>query len=295
MEVIVARGLARRLTAQPGGRIDAHGPRSSPAMSPAAASLRLGGAARTGEDRLRLLEAIARRGSITAAGEEIGLGYRATWDAVQALNNLFPKPLVRTQAGGRSGGASGLTPEGEAALNALRHVQAEITLAMDRLNARLADQPDGPGALANPWSLLMRTSARNALRGQVKSVTDGAVNAEVVLDVGQGLEIVASITRPSVETLALAVGVDAIALIKASAVILMAGDAPVRVSARNRLVGTVVSIDEGAVNSEVALELADGKTLIATVTRHGVENMGLKVGDRATALVKASQVILAVE
>jgi molybdate transport system regulatory protein len=260
-----------------------------------AASLRLGGAVRIGEDRLRLLEAIAGRGSITAAGEEIGLGYRATWDAVQALNNLFPRPLVRAQAGGRSGGAARLTPEGDVALNALRHVQAEITLAMDRLDARLADQPGGAGVFSNPWSLLMRTSARNAFRGQVKAITDGAVNAEVVFDIGQGFEIVASITRRSVETLSLAVGADVLALVKASTVILMAGDAPVRVSARNRLAGTVISIDEGAVNSEVVLELADGKTLVATITRHSVEAMGLKLGERATALVKASQVILAVE
>ncbi len=48
-------------------------------------------------------------------------------------------------------------------------------------------------------------------------------------------------------------------------------------------------------NSEVALELADGKTLVATITRGSVETLGLKVGDRATALVKASHVILAVE
>jgi len=141
----------------------------------------------------------------------------------------------------------------------------------------------------------MRTSARNAFRGQVKAITDGAVNAEVVLDIGQGFEIVASITRRGVETLSLAVGADVLALVKASTVILMAGDAPVRVSARNRLAGTVISIDEGAVNSEVVLELADGKTLVATITRHSVEAMGLKLGERATALVKASQVILAVE
>ena len=263
------------------------------------ASLRLGGSRRAGEDRLALLEAIARRGSITAAGEEIGLGYRATWDAVQALNNLFPRPLVRAQAGGRSGGAAGLTPEGEATLNALRHVQAEITLAMDRLKTRLADDPATHAltthALTSSWSLIMRTSARNALRGRVKALTDGAVNAEVVVDIGQGIEVVATITRPSVESLGLAVGSDVVALIKASFVVLVSGDAPLRVSARNRLAGTVIGLDEGAVNSEVALELADGKTLIATVTRQSLLNLGLKLGDRATALVKASQVILAVE
>jgi molybdate transport system regulatory protein len=126
-------------------------------------------------------------------------------------------------------------------------------------------------------------------------VTDGAVNAEVVLDIGQGVELVATITRRSVADLGLAPGRDATALIKASFVILLVGDGPVRVSARNRLPGTIVGLEDGAVSSEVALELADGKTLIATITRHGAENLGLKVGDRATALVKASHVILAVE
>lgn len=263
-------------------------------MSRASASLRLGGAARAGEDRLRLLEAIDRRGSITAAGEEIGLGYRATWDAVQALNNLFPRPLVSARAGGRAGGAAALTPEGAATLRTLRHVQAEITLAMHRLEARLAEDPAG-GAFANPWSLIMRTSARNAFRGHVKSVTDGAVNAEVVVDIGQGLEIVAIITRHSVEDLGLAPGSEAVALIKSSFVVLVAGDAPIRASARNRMPGTIVALDDGAVNSEVALELADGKTLVSTITKGSVENLGLKVGDRATALIKASHVILAVE
>jgi molybdate transport system regulatory protein len=263
-------------------------------MTGASASLRLGGVSRAGEDRLSLLDAIDRRGSITAAGEEIGLGYRATWDAVQALNNLFPKPLVRARAGGRSGGAAALTAEGAATLRTLRHVQAEITLAMRRLEQRLADDPDA-GAFANPWSLIMRTSARNALRGKVKSVIDGAVNAEVVVDIGQGLEIVAIITRHSVEDLGLAPGSEVVALIKSTFPILVAGDAPIRASARNRLAGTIISLDDGAVNSEVALEVADGKTLVATITRGSVEALGLKVGDRATALVKASHVILAVE
>ena len=264
-------------------------------MTSAPASLRLGGASRTGEDRLRLLEAIATQGSITAAGEAIGLGFRATWDAVQALNNLFPKPLVRARAGGPSGGTAVLTPEGEAALRTLRHVQAEITLAMDRLQSRLAGDPDAAQAFVHPWSLIMRTSARNALRGRVKTVVDGAVNAEVVVDIGHGVEVVAIITRHSVEDLGVAAGSDVVALIKASFVILIAGDAPVRVSARNRLAGTVIGLEEGSVNSEVVLELADGKTLVATITRQSVEDLGLKLGDRATALVKASHVILAVE
>jgi molybdate transport system regulatory protein len=267
---------------------------AAPTPSTATASIWVGGARRTGQDRLRLLEAIAARGSITAAGAELGLGYRATWDAVQALNNLFPKPLVRAHAGGRAGGAAALTPEGEAALNTLRHLQAEVTLALDRLNARLAADP-AAHALADPLSLIMRTSARNAFRGRVKAIAGGAVEAEVVVDVGQGLEVVASITRRSAESLGLAPGAAVTALIKASFVALSAGDALADASARNRLAGTVVAVEAGAANVEVALELADGKTLIATVPRRSMDAAGLRLGERATALIEASCVILAVE
>ena len=241
-----------------------------------------------------MLEAIEAEGSISAAGEAIGLGYRATWDAVQALNNLFPRPLVRAHAGGRSGGAAGLTAEGRAALATLRHVQAEINRAMERLAARLADDP-ATRDFPHPWSLVMRTSARNAFRGRVVAITDGAVNAEVVVDIGQDLRIVSVITRRSVVDLGLAAGSAVTALIKASFVVLIEGGGSVRTSARNRLAGTVAAVDEGVVNSEVALELADGKTLIATVNRHSVDDLPLKIGDQVTALIKSSHVILAVE
>jgi molybdate transport system regulatory protein len=258
-----------------------------------AMGLRLGRAARAGEDRLRLLEAIDRMGSITAAGQAVGLSYRAAWDAVQALNNLFPKPLVVARAGGRSGGVAELTPEGVAALNTLRHVQAEIALTLDRLERRLREETGS--LLIDPWRLVMRTSARNALRGVVSDVTHGAVDSEVTLRIHDDVSIVAIISKRSAEDLGLARGMEAIALIKASFVILAEGEGPYRTSARNALPGTVISVEEGAVNSEVVLELADGKTLTAIVTRLSAETLKLGVGARATALIKAPHVILAVE
>ena len=257
-----------------------------------ALSLRFGGA-RAGEDRLRLLEAIDRLGTITAAGQAVGLSYRAAWDAVQALNNLFPKPLVVARVGGRTGGAAELTAEGAAALKTLRHVQAELALTLERLERSLGEEAGS--VLVDPWRLVMRTSARNALRGVVTDVTHGAVDTEVTLKIHDNVSIVAIISKRSAADLGLAPGVGAIALIKASFVILAEGDGPYRTSARNALPGTVIAMEEGAVNSEVTLELADGKTLTAIVTRRSAESLAFKVGDRATALIKAPHVILAVE
>lgn len=65
----------------------------------------------------------------------------------------------------------------------------------------------------------MKISARNVLKGTVKTVTPGAVNTEVVLDIGGGVEIVSIITKNSAEHLGLAPGKEAHAVIKASNVL----------------------------------------------------------------------------
>jgi molybdopterin-binding protein len=65
----------------------------------------------------------------------------------------------------------------------------------------------------------MELSARNQLRGTIKSVYKGSVMAEVVLDVG-GQEIVSAITRRSVERLNLSEGDSVVAIVKATEVLL---------------------------------------------------------------------------
>jgi len=66
----------------------------------------------------------------------------------------------------------------------------------------------------------MRLSARNVLKGKVKKVIVGAVNSEVILDLGNGVEIVSIITKESAENLNLAAGRDAYAVVKASNVMI---------------------------------------------------------------------------
>jgi molybdate transport system regulatory protein len=148
---------------------------------------------------------------------------------------------------------------------------------------------------ADLWSLGMKTSARNALGGFVESIIEGTVNTEVTLRVADGVSITSIVTRASVAELGLEIGAPAIALIKSSFVILAAGAAPVRTSARNQLVGKVISREDGAVSSEVVLEIEAGKTLTATLTIDSATALDLKVGEPAVALIKAPHVILAVE
>lgn len=65
-----------------------------------------------------------------------------------------------------------------------------------------------------------------------------------------------------------------------------------RLSARNRLAGTVAAIDKGAVNSTVQIDLGGGKMVTAMITNASVQELELEVGKTAYAIVKASDVIV---
>lgn len=140
----------------------------------------------------------------------------------------------------------------------------------------------------------MHSSARNEFSGTVTAVTKGAVNAEVILDIGDGQQLTAIITNSSVDSLGLAAGKPAVALVKAPWVIITTNDR-LRTSARNRLCGNVSTVREGAVNGEVVLDIGAGKSVAAIVTNESIRALGLKPGVRACALIKASHIILAVE
>jgi molybdate transport system regulatory protein len=139
----------------------------------------------------------------------------------------------------------------------------------------------------------MRTSARNQYRGKVVSVRKGAVNCDVELDLGHGVTISANITNDAVQELGLVPGRDAVALIKSSFV-LLTPDSDTRVSARNKLRGTISQIIPGAVNAEVKLQLAGARVLTAVITLDALEELNLVVGTPCTALIKASHVLIAV-
>ncbi|PXV60328.1 molybdate transport system regulatory protein [Dyella jiangningensis] len=67
-----------------------------------------------------------------------------------------------------------------------------------------------------------------------------------------------------------------------------------KTSARNQLAGVVASVEAGAVNDVIQLDIQGGQRLVATVTRESTKSLGLAPGKKAFALIKASSVIVAV-
>jgi molybdate transport system regulatory protein len=246
-----------------------------------------------GRDRFRLLEAVAREGSISAGARAVGLTYKAAWDALDAMANLFGQPLLATRAGGRAGGGASLTPTGLRVIEAYHRLEAEMARVLRAIEPDLAGTGVSPLNLMS--GLLMRTSARNALRGTITAVDVDVLTADVAVTVSDSTTIHAIVTNESLRELGLCVGRQAVLLIKAPFVVIAPGTSPPRVSARNCIAGTVKHCETSRVGAEVVLDIGGGKTLAATITAHSAKDLGLVPGKPACALFDAAHVIVAID
>ena len=140
----------------------------------------------------------------------------------------------------------------------------------------------------------MKTSARNQFSGKISQIKTGAVNDEIDITLPGGDKLVAIITHESTKNLGLQIGGGVIALVKAPWVIVATGDSGIRLSARNQLAGTVSKLTLGAVNAEVVIQLSGANTICAIITLDSVTELGLAEGKPATAIIKASHVIVGV-
>ena len=269
-----------------------------------------GGANLGGPGRMALLRAVHEHGSITRAARAFGMSYKAAWEAVDAMNTLAGEPLVARTTGGRGGGSTQLTPRG------LRLVQryAQIEEVHRRFLARLDDLTLD---LEREFSLLdvlnLRTSARNQFLCSVTEVqaAEGEVNERIGLTLPAGARLVATITAPSRQALALRPGVAVVALVKASAVsVLEAGKgAPRRGSApgtrspaaspdgHNRLPAAVLAVEPGGGQVQVTLALTGPDpqpTLVAVVPEAHAGALGLAAGTPVRASIDPASVILGV-
>ncbi|SEH44293.1 TOBE domain-containing protein [Magnetospirillum fulvum] len=254
-------------------------------------ALRGSGRGAVGRERIRLLEQVARHGSISKAAQSVGISYKGAWEALNAVNNLLPRPAVAAQAGGRRGGGAIVTEDGLALIAAFHQMEEQLE-RVAALFSQGGDTLDAPALLRR---LGLRTTARNAFRCRVEEIRLGGVNAEIGLRLTEHATLTALITVESLRDLDIRLGQDVTALVTSSFVLLADGVSEPQASTRNRLAGIVSRRADGPVSSEICLDIGGGKTIAATVTRESAEAMGLTPGRPAWALFKASHVILAID
>lgn len=272
-----------------GERTTTVGQQTAPRLD-AALSLQLGDRDAVAASSIALLERIGVDGSITSAAKACGMSYRSAWQTIERLQNRSSAALVIRCSGGVGGGGSELTREGQQLVSMFRTAEREH----DRFVGLLGEAMDGFETYATfmrRW--FMKTSVRNQLCGTVALISKGAVNTEVVLDIGGGDQITAMITNDGSEELDLQLGQETSALIRESAIVLLNGDHQPRISTRNRFKGRVLRCCEGVVCSEITIELPGAKILTAMISFESMAAMNLWPDTPVWVCFKASDVILA--
>jgi molybdopterin-binding protein len=64
-----------------------------------------------------------------------------------------------------------------------------------------------------------------------------------------------------------------------------------KISARNQLSGKIVSVEKGQTTGHVRIEIAGGVVVTASITNESIDDLALAVGDQASAIIKASDVM----
>jgi molybdate transport system regulatory protein len=254
-------------------------------------ALRADGRLLVGRDRIALLEAVIEHGSMTKAAQVAGFSYKTAWDAVQAINNLLPKPAFVTRTGGKRGGGAEVTEEGRKLIAAFRSLEEKL----GRISSAIAAE-----GLENFDDLLLlglgvKVSARNVFRCTVIDIRQEAVDVTVTLAVSATNILTCTITHGAVVDLALEPGRNVVALIKSSLVMLAPCGESAGLLNRNRLEGQVTRRVDGDANSEIHLDIGDGKYLTAVVPKEIIQGFGVAPGDSFDAMFRASDVILAAD
>ncbi|ARU86943.1 TOBE domain-containing protein [Pseudomonas sp. M30-35] len=234
--------------------------------------------------RIALLQHISEQGSITRAAKSAGLSYKSAWDAIDELNNLAQKPLVERSVGGKGGGGARLSLEGERVLRLYQRLQA--------LQAQVLEAAEDIGDLDLLSRLMMRTSARNQLHGQVVAIDSQGRNDEIRLELAGGQYLTAQITHDSTQTLELAVGSQVIALIKAGWLELQSLQQP-ETPGYNCMQGRIEELLSAPDSpTEVKITLPSGQTLCALAQPTQLEELQLAIGSAVRVQCSPTQVLL---
>jgi molybdate transport system regulatory protein len=238
-----------------------------------------------------LLQAVQDTGSLHKAARAAGYSYKGAWLVLEAAANMAHAPLIETATGGSGGGGTRLTPAAQQLMAAWAALHTRHQEFLATQEAWLLQQT----ALASLLRRMsMKTSARNQFAGTITHVHTGTASAEVTLVTSAGQHITAAMTAATAQRLQLKPGQEAIALIKASEVVLVTDFGGYTLADNNQLHGTIARVQKGAVSSLVGITLQGGATVTASVTNDAVEALDLTVGQRATATFKAYAVMLAV-
>ena len=250
-------------------------------------SLRSGDRFLVSRDRIKLLEAVAKHGSISKAAKVVGYSYKTAWDSVDAINNLLPSPAFVTKMGGSGGGGGAqVTEEGLRLINTFNKIEKNLA----RFSSLISETGLNGDEEMLVFSFGARISSRNSFHCKIEKIKNGPVDVELELRLNSGAMLFAVVTNAAVDELELAIGRDVLALVKSYAIKLSTYQ---QSDSINTISGTVSRLIKGPKNWEVLLGIGDGKTLTTVIPREEAENLSVRKAQRLVAHFSPQDVIIA--
>ena len=231
--------------------------------------------------RLQVLQALAACGSISQAARQVGVSYKAAWQAIDTLSNLAGVPVVHKSVGGAGGGGAKLSEAGHSLLRAAQAMEQARGAVMQQLHTT----PEAERAAVQ--GLQTHTSMRNQWPCVVHSVLLAGPLAQVQLRSAHAdWQLSARITAESAQLLALREGLPLLALCKATAVQVLPVGTEVPA---NTWAGKATRVAVGALGDEVGVQLAPSVHLVG----FGPARSGWRAGRKVLVHVPQTAIALA--
>lgn len=227
--------------------------------------------------RLQVLRALGECGSISQAAREVGVSYKAAWQAIDTLGNLAGVPVVEKTVGGAGGGGAKLTAAGQELLRAAQAMAQARGAVMQQLQSPVPVQRLG-----------VQTSMRNQWPCVVQQVDVSGPLALVQVHTQGALQLTARITAESAQLLGLRPGLPVLLMCKATAVQVGAiGSEP----AANTWTGQVTRATPGAIGDEMAVQMPAGVQWVGFASA----GSGWRAGSTVAVHMPASALVLVLE
>ncbi|MEO6973675.1 MAG: TOBE domain-containing protein [Rhodoferax sp.] len=240
------------------------------------------------DKRIEILRLIGHSGSISQAGRDAGVSYKAAWQAIDTLTNLAGVALVERSVGGAGGGGARVTEAGQHLLAMAEELEQARALVLARFRQQGSD-PQAAGTSPALAQFPVRTSMRNQLPCKVLALDLQGQIVQVRLQLAGGAALVSRITVESAELLGLREALPVLALCKATAVLAGRVTAIEAARADNLLLGRASRVARGQSGDEVAAQLDGGLQMVG----FAAVASGLRSGNRVAMTVSESAVVIA--
>ncbi len=234
-----------------------------------------------GKGRVELLKNIQIYGSISKAAKQMKMSYKAAWDSVDIMNKLSQKPLVTKVTGGKGGGGTVITSYARELIQAYNEISTlhnnYFNTLQNSFNEQINDSFDEEPIFSR-------------LCGNISMMKNIDNTYEISIKLKSGQTLISIEDKKLVCQKNLKVKDEINFLIETNNIVLTKKSQ--NSSARNRLIGKVVTINDDKINSNITINCGQNDIIHSKITSSSCKKLELKENDEVYASFKAYNIII---